>query len=85
MTTFKTIHPENRSELAQADLDALQKDFKMYLNDLSDDHIIALTNHVASNQTSLGKGKTWKQPNLIKDYIESTRSWKLYREYNPKS
>ena len=24
MTIFKTIHPENRSELAQADLDSLQ-------------------------------------------------------------
>ena len=40
MTTFKTTHPENRSELAQGDLDAIQKDIVMYLNDLSDDHII---------------------------------------------
>ena len=42
MATFKTIHPENRSELAQGDLDAIQKDIVMYLNDLSDDHIITL-------------------------------------------
>ena len=42
---FKTIHPENRSELAQGDLDAIQKDIVMYLNDLSDDHIITLANH----------------------------------------
>ena len=40
MTTFKTIHPENRSELAQGDLDAIQKDIVMYLNDLSDDCLL---------------------------------------------
>ena len=50
MATFKTIHPENRSELAQGDLDAIQKDIVMYLNDLSDEHIITLANHFASNQ-----------------------------------
>ena len=77
---FKTIHPENRSELAQADLDAIQKDIVMYLNDLSDDHKVTLANHFASNQTSLGKGKKWKQPNLLRDWIESTRSWKLHLE-----
>ena len=52
----------------------------MYLNDLSDDHIVTLANHFASNQTSLGKGKKWKQPNLLRDWIESTRSWKLHLE-----
>ena len=82
MKTFKTIHPENRSELAQSDLDNIQKDIVMYLNDLSDDHIITLANHFAASQTSLGNGdyKTWVQPNLLKDWIESTRSWKLRTE-----
>ena len=74
---LKTIHPENRSELAEADLSALQKDLIMYMNDLSDEHITAAVNHFASQQhTPLGA----KPKNPLRKWIESTKSWKYYLE-----
>ena len=74
---LKTIHPENRSELAESDLSALQKDLIMYMNDLSDEHITAAVNHFASQQhTPLGA----QQKNPLKKWIESTKSWKYYLE-----
>ena len=74
---LKTIHPENRSELAEADLKALQKDLIMYMNDLSDEHITAAVNYFASQQhTSRGA----KQKNPLRKWIESTRSWKYHLE-----
>jgi len=77
MTKFlKTIHPETRSELAEADLSALQEDLVMYINDLSDDHITVAVNHFASEQHFAGA----KQKNPLKKWIESTRSWKLHIE-----
>ena len=77
---LKTIHPENRSELAEADLSALQKDLIMYMNDLSDEHITAAVNHFASQQSALGSKNT-KIRNPLQKWIESTKSWKYHIEY----
>ena len=74
---LRTIHPETRSELAEADLSALQQDLIMYINDLSDDHITVAVNHFASEQHFAGA----KQKNPLKEWIESTRSWKLHVEH----
>ncbi len=73
---LRTIHPETRSELAEADLSALQKDLIMYINDLSDDHITVAVNHFAAEQVIRGN----KQKNPLRKWIESTRSWKLHIE-----
>ena len=75
--SLKTIHPENRSELAYSDLIAFQKDLVMYMNDLSDDHITVAVNHFASQQ-HIPVGT--KQKNPLKKWIESTTSWKYHIE-----
>ena len=81
MTKFlKTIHPETRSELAEADLSALQEDIIMYINDLSDEHITVAVNHFASQQSALGSKNT-KMKNPLQKWIESTKSWKYHIEY----
>ena len=76
---LKTIHPENRSELAEADLKAFQDDLLMYINDLSDEHITVAVNHFASQQSSLGSRST-KMRNPLQKWIESTTCWKYHIE-----
>ena len=69
---FKTIHPENRSELAEADLEAFQKDLIRYINDLSDEHIIVAVNHFASQQSVLGSKNTKiRNPLSIENVLSS--------------
>ena len=77
---LRTIHPENRSELAEADLEAFQKDLVRYINDLSDEHITVAVNHFASQQSALGSKNT-KMKNPLQKWIESTKSWKYHIEY----
>tara|TARA_Y100001970_G_scaffold143422_1_gene176242 strand:+ start:231 stop:479 length:249 start_codon:yes stop_codon:yes gene_type:complete len=74
---LEIIHPENRTELAYGDLDAVQKDMVRYLNNLSDDHIVALCNHFGSSQCSFDPN--FVEQNPLKEWIESTDCYKYQK------
>ncbi len=74
MKFLKEKKVEKRSELAYSDLSAVKKDMNRYLNNLSDDHIIALCNHFGGEQCSFDPKFVEKNP--LTKWIETTYAWK---------
>ena len=59
---LKNIHPEVREEPAQGDLPYVKKYLDRCVNDLSDDEVVRLLNHLEGNATSFNPNFKEKNP-----------------------